>query len=96
MKDLPHHMNKLNRKVIRSSHREMTESEDYSLKMERPERQIKKQKKAKIAKKKNARNPHVLTPDEQNKKMRERVPVFDRFGEKPRITKPTQKKTPRI
>ena len=103
MKDLPHHIKKLNRQVIRSVHRLEMEEEAYDLSLPSPpprqqsERQIKKQAKARIRKEKMARTPTPLTPDERDKKMANRVPIFDRTSHvKPRTTKPTKKKTPRI
>lgn len=98
MKDLPHHIKKLNRKVIRSIHRSEMEEEAYNLEMNHPhqqtERQIKKQAKEAIRQEKKAHVPEHLTPEEKNKKMKHRTPVFDRFGEAPRRTKPTRKHTP--
>ncbi len=101
MKDLPHHMKKLNRLIIRSEHREEVEDEAYSMKMPSPPRkqtarQVKKQAKAKLTKSRNARTPTPLTPEERNKKMRKRVPVFDQNKPGRKIAKPTRKKTPRI
>lgn len=102
MKDLAHHMKKLNRRIIRSEHREEQAEEAYELARYSPPRkqtprQIKKQAKAKLTKARNARTPTPLTPDEKNKKMAKRVPVFDRTNDaKPKRTKPTRKKTPRI
>ena len=103
MKDLPHHMKKLNRKVIRSTHREEKEEETYDVapplpsRAERPIGQLKKQAKAKLRKERMARTPTPLTPEEREKKLAARVPVFDRINKaKPKVAKPTQKKTPRI
>jgi hypothetical protein len=99
MKDLPHHIKKLNRRVIRSNHREEMEEEAFDLlapPRKQTERQVKKQAKAKIRKERLSRAPTPLTPEEQNKKMAKRVPIFDRNKAKPRVAKPTKKKTPRI
>lgn len=105
MRDLPHHIKKLNRRIIRSIHREELDEEAYGLEMKMPsppnwkksERQIKKQAKDKIRKERMARTPSPLTPAEKEKKMIHRVPVFDRLNNaKPKTTKPTRKKTPRI
>lgn len=102
MKDLPHHMKKLNRRVIRSEHREEAaeEAETFSLfsppRKQTPE-QVKKQAKAQIRKERLSRTPTPLTPDEKNKKMNARVPEFERNNKaRPKTTKPTRKKTPRI
>jgi hypothetical protein len=101
MKDLPHHMKKLNRLIIRSEHREEMEDEAYSmmapsLPRKQTPRQIKKQAKAKLTKSRKMRTPTPLNPEERNKKMRKRVPVFDQNKPGQKIAKPTRKKTPRI
>lgn len=99
MKDLPHHMQKLNRRVIRSMHREQTEEEtfDSGIPFAQTPRQEKKQAKAMRAKDHESHTPIPLTPDEQNKKMAKRVPIFfDRNHLKPKTTRPTRKKTARI
>jgi len=102
MKDLPHHMKKLNRRVVRSEHREEVseEAEDFSLfapPRKQTEKQVKKQAKAQIRKTKSARVPTHLTADEKNKKMNKRVPEFERNNKaKPKTTRPTRKKTPKI
>ncbi len=98
MKDLPHHMNKLNRQIIRSERREQTEDEAFALSLPRKQstRQIKKQAKEKVKKIRNARSPKPPTPEERNKKMAKRVPVFDQNKGSQKIAKPTKKKTPRI
>ncbi len=97
MKDLPHHMQKLNRQIIRSEHREELKGEDLIATPPRKQtaHQAKKQAKAKLTKERNARVPTPLTEEERNKKMAKRVPVFDRLKH-PKIAKPTRKKTPRI
>ena len=103
MKDLPHHIKKLNRKVIRSLHRDELAEETYDLITPPPpsrkqtERQRKKQAKARERKEKEAHAPVPLTPEEQNKKMKHRVPVFEKINNAlPRYTKPTRKKAPRM
>jgi hypothetical protein len=102
MKDLPHHVKKLNRRVIRSVHREEMEDEAFDLAMPSPpprkqtERQIKKQAKERMRKERTSRTPTPLNPEERAKKMVKRVPIFDRNSAKPKVTRPTKKKTPRI
>lgn len=103
MKDLPHHIKKLNRRIIRSIHRLELEEEAYDLTMPSPpprkqtKRQLKKQAKERMRQERNSRTPTPLTPEEREKKMSDRVPVFDRLNQaKPRTMKPTKKKTPRI
>lgn len=99
MKDLPHHMKKLNRRVIRSMHREELEEEAFELPAIPPQkptaRTLRKKAKQKMKKETQARVPSQLTPDERNKKMKKRVPIFDRNSAKPKFSKPTRKKTPR-
>jgi hypothetical protein len=97
MKDLPHHIKKLNRRVIRSSLREEKEEEFETL---APFRESKAEER-KIAKRtmrteRVGRTPVHDTPDERNRKMKHRVPIFDRNSAKPKTAKPTRKKTPRI
>ncbi len=98
MKDLPHHMKKLNRKVIRSAQREEREEKLPEV----PTWPVTKQEKRKKAKQKikQEREAHVssrATPEEQNKVMKKgRVPVFDRENARPKRTPPTKKKTPRF
>ncbi len=112
MKDLPHHMKKLNRRIVRSAHREELAEEEYDQVIaapspaspvqvalappHRPKRQVKKQAKAKVKKARKARTPAPPTPEERNKKMAKRVPIFDRNKAKPKKTKATRKKTPRL
>ncbi len=98
MKDLPHHIKKLNRKVIRSIHREeaLEESMPPIPNRKPTERQVKKQAKERMKQTKLARVSTDLTPEERNKNIKKRVPIFDRNKAKPRSAKPSQKKTPRI
>lgn len=102
MKDLPHFMKRLNRKVIRSEHREEESEAAFARKavseMSRKQtlRQKKKQAKAAIAKARKMRTPTPLDPEERNKKMAKRVPIFDRYKAKRKTAKPTKKRTPRI
>lgn len=99
MKDLPHHMKKLNRRVIRSTLREgseeMTEVPALPHFRESKEEERKKEK-IKMREETRSRTPAHDTIDEKNRKMKHRVPVFDRNNAKPRVAKPTKKKTPRI
>lgn len=98
MKDLPHHIKKLNRRVIRSVKREeVLEDEMPPIPNRKPtEKQVKKQAKEKVKQMKKARVSSDLTPEERNKLMKKRVPVFDREKARPKSSKPTRKKTPRI
>ena len=103
MKDLPHHIKKLNRRVLRSIRHEMEEEADYEETMPSPpnwkptERQIKKQAKIKERDEREQRAPVHLSIAEKNRKMKHRVPVFDRNSKAHlKTAKPTQKKTPRI
>ncbi|MBI3508039.1 MAG: hypothetical protein HY069_00130 [Chlamydiia bacterium] len=66
MKDLPHHLKKLNRRVIRSLHREEMEGSLVTpgQPLVQTERQKKKQAKQKIKKEKLAKPPRVKTIEE--------------------------------
>ena len=102
MKDIPHHMKKLNRRVIRSAHREEMEETVWNPTIfESPPRkqtlsEEKKIAKAKLRKTRASRAPIHLTEEERNRKMKHRVPIFDRNNAAPKKAKPSRKKTPRI
>lgn len=99
MKDLPHHLKKLNRKILRSAHREEMYEEEFGLAGEPREQTIhqeKKQAKQRLKEEKLAHTPHPPTPEEMNRKMKRRTPIFNRNSAKPRRVKATRKKTPRI
>ena len=102
MKDLPHHMKKLNRQVIRSEHRAEREENSYQgevIKAPAQEQTVhQKKKQAKIRKAKEyASKPHFdLTPEEKSKKMSKRVPNVERNKAKTPTTRPSPKKNPRI
>jgi hypothetical protein len=97
MKDLPHHIKKLNRRVIRDMHRdEMQEMLPDVPKWEQTEAQKKKQAKIKQRDEKKARPPVEMSDEERNKKMKHRTPVFDRNNAAPKAAKKSQKKTPKI
>ena len=132
MKDLAHHLKKLNRRVIRSAHREEMEEEQWdepfsypppkrSYEMEaevqeeirkmkkkqtRPSpfakkqtvSQLKKQAKRTVRKTRKKRAPTPKTPQEKNRLMKKRVPVFDRINNaKPKVgARRSKKKTARI
>lgn len=87
MKDLPHHMKKLNRRIVRSEHRliesELESMEEANVPMqtiniERPKEQIRKQIKSRMRKETESHIPEHFTPEEKNRKMKHRVPIFDR------------------
>ncbi len=92
MKDLPHHIKKLNRKIIRSANRENHEEEQEILKEEesahRPKAPSQKKKQAKQEKReaKDKRLPHPETPEEKNHTEKHRTPV-----RKPRSHQPPKK-----
>lgn len=101
MKDLPHHIKKLNRRVIRSVHREELEEDNWNAAtLPAPQKQTaqeqKKIKKRKLKAERQNRNPVHLTEEERNRKMKARVPIFDRNKAKPKKAKPSRKKVPRI
>jgi hypothetical protein len=97
MKDLPHHMKKLNRRVIRSMHREeaqeLPEIPNWPDTLHEKKKKAKQQAKAKTL----ARAPTHKSADERNKEMKKgRVPVFERNNAKPKHARSSKKKTPRI
>lgn len=99
MKDLPHHMKKLSRSVIRSSRREKQQEEAMPEIPTWPDNARQKRKKAKIRMRQMTlgRPSSDLTEDERNKIMkRGRVPVFDRNNAEPKHARASKKKTPRI
>lgn len=96
MKDLPHHMKKLNRRVIRSSLRESVEEMPGLPPFQKSEEEARKMEKRTMRDLTTNRTPIHDTPDERNRKMKERVPVFDRNNAVPKRARPTKKKTPRI
>ena len=103
MKDLPHHMKKLNRRIIRSIHHMEMEEADYDSKMPSPpnwktsKKQKRKKAKIKMRDERDARTPIHKSPEERNQEMKHRVPIFDRTSHpRPKVSKPSHKKTPRI
>ncbi len=98
MKDLPHHLKKLNRRVIRSEHRREAQEIDWTA--TRPlltEHQRKKQAKAKIKQARMHRTPIHPTLEERNQAMKHRVPIFDSLSHNhPKTMKPSRKKRPPI
>lgn len=103
MKDLAHHLKKLNRKILRSVHREELEETGFienlpslPAQKETP-REMKKIKKRAALKERMERTPIHPTEEERNRQMKKRVPVFDRLNNaKPKHAKASKKKTPRI
>ncbi len=98
MKDLPHHIKKLNRRVIRSVHREeQQELPDIPVWPE-SERQKKKKAKIRVKQEKRSHPSTTPTPEERNQTMKKgRVPGFDRINNNtPKHARATKKKTPRI
>ncbi len=100
MKDLPHHMKKLNRRVIRSMHREEMDEEAYEEMPDVPTQEAtarQRRKKTKIRMKQEtlARTPTKPTSEQRNRKMKKRVPIFDRNNAAPKHARPTKKKSPK-
>ena len=94
MKDPVRHLNKLNRKVVRSSKSDEMPSPPPR---KQTQAQVKKQAKAAKRKERETRTPIHMTEEERNRKMKHRVPVFDRINNaKPKSTKKTSKKTPHL
>jgi len=103
MKDVPHHMKKLNRLVVRSVHHEEMQDADYEKKLpdlpnwKGTKSQMKKQAKEKIRKERLERAPIHKTEEERNWEMKHRTPVFDRTSHPhPKGNRSTHKKTPKI
>jgi hypothetical protein len=103
MKDIPHHLKKLNRKIIRSFNKEMAENEEFRMEIsETPiraqtDRETKKIKKREALKIRLERTPFHLTEEERNRKMKKRVPIFDRANNrKAPSSKSSKKKMPKI
>jgi hypothetical protein len=103
MKDLPHHMKKLNRRVIRSEQREILtefsnleeELSTQSTRIERPVEQVRKQAKLGMKKETLSRAPIYPTEEERNQKMKRRVPIFDRLSHpRPKVGAKPKKKSP--
>src|SRR3990167_4732072 len=98
MKDLPHHIKKLNRRMIRSVRRDMLEEELPEIPTyEETKRQARKKEKIRMRQEREEHVPIKKNIDERNQEMKKgRTPVFDRNTALPKSTKPTRKKTPRI
>lgn len=83
MKDLPHHIKKLNRRVVRSAHREEMEEEQWDTagnwkeeyKRARTKKQKKKQAKENRKQSKEAHLPHPPDEEERNREMKRRTPI---------------------
>jgi len=98
MRDLPHHMKKLNRRVIRSCLRDASQ-EEMNLNppaWKRSKEEQRKLEKTGMRKERENRTPIHKTEEDRNWEMKHRTPIFDRNNAKPRKAKPTKKKTPRI
>lgn len=92
MKDVSHHIRKLNRKTIRSVRQEIEEGA-YEMPDLPPQPlssgQKRKQKKIKMRQKKEAHVSSEPTPDERNRAMKKRVPIFNPLNDNvpPRLRK---------
>ena len=99
MKDLPHHIKKLNKKVIRSIHKETTEEQKIPDIPEWVDSKKELRKKAKRAQK-SERKAHIAehkSPEERNKEMkRGRVPIIEKNNALPPHNPPSRKKRPQI
>ena len=89
MKDVPHHMKKLNKKVLRSENGKEVEQEEgllqASLRKEDSEKQ--KKKKEKIERRKQAfeKAPPLLSEEDKNEKMKHRTPIKKERSHKTKI-----------
>ena len=98
MKDLPHHIKKLNRQIVRSMRKLEAENLLPNLPVW-PDSKRQKKKKAKIRMRDETRSRPIVkkTPEERNQEMKKgRVPVFDRQNAAPKHARSSKKKTPRI
>ena len=107
MKDLPHHLKKLQRREIRSEHRLEREDGDYLTSLpelpphaKRPASQLRKQEKIRMRQKTSGRTPTPATPEARAKHEKTgRVPIFDKLSH-PHSQKvgarPSKKKKPKI
>ena len=107
MKDLPHHIKKLQRREIRSEHRLEREDDGYLASLpnlptnsERPKSQLRKQEKIRMRQEKKGRAPTPATPEERSKREKTgRVPIFDKLSHPhgPKMgARASKKKMPRI
>lgn len=98
MQDLPHHMKKLNRKVLRSERLDPKPEELYVTPAPiRPKSTEKRLYKQAMRKAKQAHIPEAPSIEERNREMKFRVPIWDKDSHQhPKVQKPTRKKTPRI
>ncbi len=94
MRDLPHHVKQLNRKVVRSERRESKEEEELEQKLLKEkarseETKSQARKKEKLSQKKKAKShvPHPQTPEERNDLMAKRVPIIRERSHRPRTSK---------
>ncbi len=97
MKYVPGHMRKLNRRVIRSMHREEAQEELPEI-PQPPENERQKHKMHKIEMREDTLgrlHPHK-SEAERNWEMKHRTPIFDRNNAEPKHAKSTRKKTPKI
>lgn len=101
MKDLPHHIKKLNRKIIRSVRREGFEEELPEVPVwPDSAREMRKKEKRTMKAEREAHVPMDKSPEERNREMKGgrhgRVPVFDQNKPTPKRALPSRKKTPKI
>lgn len=85
MKDIPHHMKKLNRKVIKSPEEIKVSNEEMQEAFSIPKSDKQKKKQGKLARKKQRElsHPHFESIDEQNKDMNKRIPIIREREHKP-------------
>ncbi len=93
MKDIPHHMKKLNRHVIRDAQREEAGAESYPP-FTQSDEEKRKIEKREMKKERNEHVPQHPTEDQRNQDMKHRAPIFDRNNAAPKHGKSSKKKTP--
>lgn len=96
MKDLAHHRNKVQRRVLKSID-PSTLDKDLPPPRKQTAREMKLIKKRALTKQGLAKTPQRPTLEEQNQKMKKRVPIFYSASRpKRKGIRKTHKKTPRI
>ncbi len=93
VKDLPHHMRKLNRSVVRSERHLNQEDPEHADKIPsppqqspRPKSQVRKQAKEHMRQEREAHTPIKKTVEERDHELKKRVPLHIAKGQKkPRI-----------
>jgi hypothetical protein len=92
MKDLPHHIKKLNRQIVRSTRR-IEAQEALPDVPNWPDSDRQKRKKAKLRRRHGVIGQHPSEEERNQIQKKGRVPIFDRNNAPPKHAKPSPKKT---